>query len=254
MIQFSRGLSKTETKSNLSSPETDFHKFFSPKAHHWKKSRHVCQLLLKWFLRQEPLEMETKPEVGTLWGSEKQRMWLKELLKKLSCKYHRLAKTSCLSVPALWNPYYLLNFQRLHVFEILGSPSIISSDYWLSTALSQMRVMDPDSCYLLSLQSSYETCGNLQSHSGEVTGIKHRKEKTTETKGAQMTPQHLSEIVTIPRSLEFLALESVWGTVVPNVSYMTKAMLNNEDSSCTSRVFRTNMILLSFYLGHQPHF
>lgn len=69
-----------------------------------------------------------------------------------------------------------------------------------------MRVMDPDSCYLLSLQSCYETCGNLQFHSGEATGIKHRKEKTTETKGVQMTPQHLSEVVSIPRSLEFLAL------------------------------------------------
>lgn len=74
MIQFSRGLSKTETKSNLSSLEIDFHKFFHQK-HTMKEKQTRFSVAIKGFLRQEPLETESKqhrPEAGTLWGSEKQ--------------------------------------------------------------------------------------------------------------------------------------------------------------------------------------
>lgn len=87
--------------------------------------------------------------------SEKQRMWLKKLLKKLSCNYRaqtRCLYLSCETATTFW--IFREYSMSLRPLAVLASSAVV---YWLPQALLQIRVIQADHCCLLfSLQSSCE--------------------------------------------------------------------------------------------------
>lgn len=87
--------------------------------------------------------------------SEKQRMWLKKLLKKLSCNYRtqtRCLYLSCETATTVW--IFREYSMSLRPLAVLASSAVV---YWLPQALLQIRVIHAAHCCLLfSLQSSCE--------------------------------------------------------------------------------------------------